>query len=115
MTSTGDRWKSTVRPPSTAWARKPRTSPSAGRVRSRRRGRRSQAPSTVASTASPTIALTTRLLNSTIGCSENSGVSDPGSHAGQVEQPSPEEVSRTAPPVTTIAVSATSATRVIRR
>ncbi|GEO35332.1 hypothetical protein CAE01nite_30570 [Cellulomonas aerilata] len=42
-------------------------------------------------------------------------MNDPGSHCGQVEQPSPEPVRRTAPPVTTMPICTTRfATRTAR-
>ena len=48
-----------------------------------------------------------RLPNSTYLCQDCVwvlvGVIDPGTHSGQVGQPSPEEVTRTRAPVTTIA------------
>ena len=52
----------------------------------------------------PSTPVSVRLPNSMIGWIDiaewNSGVKLPGSHRGQVEQPSPEPVRRTAPPVT---------------
>src|SRR5690625_3429735 len=52
----------------------------------------------------PSTPVSVRLPNSMIGWKDispwNSGVKDPGSHIGHCEQPRPEPVSRTAPPVT---------------
>ena len=64
---------------------------------------------TTASTRSTPVSV--RLPNSMSGwiviASWNSGVNWPGSHCGHVEQPRPEPVSRTAPPVTTMPICAT--------
>ena len=59
----------------------------------------------------PTTEVSVRLPNSIslwMPCSWcGTGVNDPGTHCGQVGQPSPEPVSRTRPPVTTMPISST--------
>jgi hypothetical protein len=62
----------------------------------------------VATTTAVSAKVSSRLVNSMTPCTAYSdvGVELPGVHRGQVGQPSPDEVSRTAPPVTTIAALA---------
>ena len=61
--------------------------------------------------AMPTTEVSVRLPNSIswwMPCSWcGTGVNDPGTHCGQVGQPSPEPVRRTRPPVTTMPISRT--------
>ena len=110
-TVAGFRWVRTVMPPSTAWTTTP-TSGSAATATSRRgRCRRRTSSRTTTSAASATIPTTdvsVRLPNSMylwMPCGWcTTGVYEPGTHSGQVGQPSPEPVSRTSPPVTTMPI-----------
>ena len=81
-----------------------------------RRPCRSTATS-VASATSPTAKVSIRLPNSIAPCSAYCavGVYDSSVQLGQVGQPSPEPVSRTTPPVTTIAELATTEATASRR
>ena len=94
---------STVTPPSTAWAGMPRKAATASGTSDRRPCR--STATRVASATSPTTKVSIRLPNSIAPCSAYSavGVYDSSVQLGQVGQPSPEPVSRTTPPVTTIA------------
>ena len=73
-----------------------------------------QRPMTTTAMNTPTPMLTSRLPNSTTPCRANCecATNEPSPHSGQVGQPSPLPVSRTAAPVTTIRPSSTIATRV---
>ncbi len=99
-TSQGLRCVSTVRPPSTAWA----GMPSAATVASARSRTSAIATSQVATATTASTKVSCRLVNSIrpwiAYCLV--GVSDESVHLGQVGQPSPESVNRTAPPVTTM-------------
>ena len=108
-TTHGLRSVSTVMPPITAWAGMPRPSTSASRRRSRRprcarRRRRSRPRSRPARRSAS--GCRTRSAGATP--SAPCGVNDPSVQRGQVGQPRPEPVSRTAPPVTTSTMLATS-------
>jgi hypothetical protein len=72
-------------------------------------------PSTARITATETRPVMVRFVNSIIACFSNGATSRPLSQFGQSGQPSPEPVSRTAAPLTTIAASDRSAPRVKRR
>ena len=92
----------------------PRKLSTASGRRSRRADR--QTTSTVAIATAVSTKVSSRLPNSMTPCAASSGVATKLSsvHRGQVGQPRPEPVSRTSPPVTTIAPLATalaSATR----
>jgi hypothetical protein len=67
--------------------------------------------SATAIATTPTTPVSVRLPNSMNGChvvaSWTTGVNEPGSHCGHVEQPRPDPVRRTAPPVTTMPICAT--------
>ena len=106
---------STVIPPTTPWAGMPRKATMAS-VRSDRR-RCSSTAISVASATRPTTYASIRLPNSISPCSAYAavGVNESSVHRGQVGQPSPESVSRTVPPVTTIAVLATTDATASRR
>ena len=71
----------------------------------------------MASATSPTTKVSIRLPNSIAPCSAYSavGVYESSVQLGQVGQPSPEPVSRTTPPVTTIAELATTEATASRR
>jgi hypothetical protein len=92
-------------PPSTAWAGMPAKA-SAARGSSRRCR---YAANSVATAIAPSTNVSWRLVNSMTPWNELAfvGLSDEPVHCGQVGQPSPEPVSRTAPPVTTITTLAT--------
>ena len=109
ITNPGARCSSTVKPPSTAWASTPRGSSTARIARSLRNGRRVKARTAATIVMIPTIPETARLPNSIRAC-ELSGGSGVPPHLGQLAQPRPESVSRTAAPVITISVSAASVT-----
>ncbi|GAA1858335.1 hypothetical protein GCM10009687_26790 [Asanoa iriomotensis] len=100
-------------PPTTPCAGMPRNTPSANRdsprlvaVRSRRWCRK--ATTRVARATTPTTQPSIRLLNSMTPWMPISafGTYEASVHRGQVGQPRPEPVSRTAPPVTTMATFA---------
>src|SRR3954465_9006151 len=85
------------------------------------RGRRSRrtdrnTTTTVAIAAAVRTKVSIRLVNSTTPCAASSGVVTKlvSVQRGHVGQPRPEPVSRTAPPVTTIAPLATALTRAVR-
>src|ERR1700759_208597 len=107
MTTPGARWLSTVRPPRPAWATTPSGRATANHARSLRNGRRRIAMTNVTTVRIPTTKPTTRLPNSISACVLSGGSGVPP-HLGQFSQPSPESVSRTPAPLSTINVSATS-------
>ena len=109
ITNPGARWLRTVNPPSTAWATTPSGSSTASQARSRRNGRRVKASTAATTVITPTTPETARLPNSISACVLSGGSGVPP-HFGQFAQPSPESVSRTAAPVSTIRVSAASVT-----
>ena len=84
-------------------------------MRSRRRGTRHSEPSTAAITARATRPVNSRLICSIAAWFEETSMSRSSLHCGQSSHPSPDPVSRTAAPVTTITISATSAPTVIAR
>ncbi len=85
--------------------------PSASRNASSRTSRRSdtQAATNVATAIATSTPVSIRLPNSMAACSVSSscGVNEVEVHRGQVGQPRPEPVRRTAPPVTTSTMLAT--------
>ena len=109
----------TVMPPSIAWPNIPTRDPAASRVS----GLRLLSPEVARALLCARIAAIVRIAiinstkvnrrfpNSTYLCQDSVcadvGVIDPSTHSGQVGQPSPEEVSRTIAPVSTIPVWAT--------
>ena len=113
----GDRSKITTAAPTNALANTHRGRPSDQRYRSSRRGRRRRAPTTAAIVNSMTAPVTSRLANSTMPALSDAerGVKLSGSHDGQVEQPRPEPVRRTAAPVTMMKTSAATVANVMRR
>ena len=115
MTVSGLRPVRTVRPPSAACTTMPRKSSSAGLRRSRRPAR--QAVTRAAATAAESTKVSIRLPNSITPWAPISRVTTRlwSVQRGNVGQPSPEAVSRTAPPVTTITVFMTRAPRNVRR
>ena len=74
-----------------------------------RNGRRVNASTAAITVITPTTPETARLPNSISACVLSGGSGVPP-HFGQFSQPSPESVSRTAAPVSTISVSAASVT-----
>jgi hypothetical protein len=117
ITDTGARWKITTRPPTTALPSTQAGRPSDQRNSSGLTSRKRRAPTTATSVNSMTAPVMSRLTNSTIPLRSDAewGVKLSGSHDGQVEQPSPESVRRTAAPVTMIITSDASVISVIRR
>jgi len=118
MTMDRRKWKATVAglrvertamPPTTACTTTPTTMPTATTRRVRRWGRCVHTAYRASSASSPTTPVSDRLPNSMTlwkPCSWwGAGVKDPGTHSGHVGQPSPLPVSRTTPPVTTMATS----------
>ena len=108
-TTQGFRSVSTVKPPMTAWAGMPerqheRQQP---HVASRRLP---HAATNVATAIATSTKVSIRLPNSMAAWTSSSpwGVKDDSVQRGQVGQPSPDPVSRTAPPVTTSTTLATS-------
>ena len=110
IASEQSRWKettqvlrsvSTVTPPMIACAGMPSPRPSASSRRSRRPV--CQAATNVAIAIAASTKVSIRLPNSIASCRSSApcGRNDLSVHRGQVGQPSPEPVSRTAPPVTT--------------
>ena len=97
-----------MNPPRTACATTPSGSVKDSQARSRRNGRRVNASTATITVSTPTTPDTARLPNS-IRAWELSGGSGVPPHLGQLAQPSPESVRRTAAPVRTISVSAASA------
>jgi hypothetical protein len=106
---------STVMPPSTACAGMPTNAATANGVRSRRSER--STASSVASTTAVSTTVSIRLVNSIAPCCAYSevGTSESDVQLGQVGQPSPEPVSRTTPPVTTMPALATTDATASRR
>ncbi len=104
-------------PPSTACANTPATRPSESQVRSRRRGVRTRLPSTATITAIDTSPVNIRLSDSIHWCESDAAwaVSWPESQFGHDGHPSPDDVSRTAAPVTMMTASRIAATSVICR
>ena len=86
------------------------------RVRLRRNGFWERAAMIAQPTAAHRTYVSMRLPNSITPCTPISlvVVSESSVHLGQVGQPRPEPVSRTAPPVTTISTAMTSAARAAR-
>jgi hypothetical protein len=107
-TTQGFRSVRTVIPPTIAWAGMPRPRNSASVRRSRRPV--IQADTNVATAIAVSTNVSIRLPNSIASCRSSApcGVNDSSVHRGQVGQPRPEPVSRTAPPVTTRPMLATS-------
>ncbi len=105
---------STVTPPSIAWAATPTKLHTASARRSRRGERKTATSSAIAMT--PRTPVSVRLPNSITPCTASSGVFTKLSSVqrGQVGQPRPEPVRRTAPPVTTMAPLATALARATR-
>ena len=109
----------TVMPPSIAWPNIPTSDPTASRVSGLRLfspdAARALLCDRIAAIVSRAIISSTkvnrRFPNSTYLCQDSVcvdvGAIDPSTHSGQVGQPSPEEVSRTIAPVSTIPVWAT--------
>ncbi len=110
MTTHGFRSVSTVTPPMSACAGTPNSTMAASCTTLRRRGSARNAAISTAAASAPTTKVSVRLPNSTTPWMPSSGVltSDSSVQLGNVGQPSPESVSRTAPPVTTIPICATS-------
>jgi hypothetical protein len=105
---------STTPPPITAWAITPMGCTTARRVSRARRGRVASAASRHAPATSTTTPVSIRLPNSihcVIGSTSGCGVGTrlPGTHSGQVGQPSPDPVTRTTDPVTAMPACATTA------
>ena len=115
ITMGGERSTSTVMPPSTIWAATPATSPQESHTRSACRGTRHSEPSTARITAADTKPVMVRFVNSIIACFSNGATRRPSTQFGQSGHPSPDPVSRTAAPLTTIAASDRSAPSVKRR
>ncbi len=106
---------STVIPPSTAWAGIARPSRTDSRVRSRRPLAR--AATKVATATATSTKVSVRLPNSMTWWTPSApcGVKELSSQRGQVGQPSPDPVRRTAPPVTTRTTFATRVAQANRR
>ena len=115
MTTGGERCVRTVTAPTTTWAAVPATMPHDNQMRSVRLGTRRCAPSTAAMTARATRPETMRLPYSTHAWPSRAGTNSVSVQPGQSVHPSPDPVRRTAAPVTTIAVSATSASNATAR
>ena len=106
---------STVIPPTTAWAGTPRASSRARRRTSRSPDR--QASTRVVTATATSTKVTIRLENSIAPWmpSARCGTKEPGVHSGHVGQPRPDPVSRTTPPVTTMAMFVTRDAQAARR
>ena len=103
----GFRSVSTVSPPTSAWAGMPSPSHSASTRRSRRPD--CQAVTKVATAMAASTKVSVRFPNSMAEWKSSApcGVNDSSVHRGQVGQPSPDAVRRTAPPVSTMPMLAT--------
>src|SRR3954454_8659468 len=108
-TANGLRLVQTTIAPTTPWAGIPATSAIDSHTRSRRRGRRTQAPSAARTTASPTTNVNNRLICSIAECCDETSTSSLLLQFGQSLHPRPEPVNRTAAPVTTITPTSTRA------
>ena len=114
MVKRGSSSLNTSSAPSPTWASTPATRPRDNTMRSVRRGRRLQEPSTAAITAMATTPVKSRFTNSTRAWYSRSATKRSSEQVGQSSQPRPDPVRRTATPVTTIAASAHRAKRVSR-
>ena len=99
------------------WAITPTTRPAESHTRSLRRGARASEPSTATITTIETAPVKSRLMYSIQPWPSEApcGTRWPGEQFGQSEHPSPDWVSRTAPPVTMMAARSRTATKVILR
>src|SRR5439155_26231867 len=104
MTKGGPRATSTVTPPRTAWATTPPTRADDNHTSSRRRGRLRIDPTSVAITTTLMRLVNSRFPHSTTAWYSHGPMIRPPSHAGHVGQPSPDPVTRTAAPASTIAM-----------
>ncbi len=114
-TAAGWRSTSTVMPPRTIWPTTPATSPRDSHTRSRRYGRRRSEPSTAAMTDSETSPVKRRLTCSMAWLTSPAAMNFSLEQLGQSSHPSPEPVSRTAAPETTMMHNRASATMTTRR
>ena len=105
---------STVTPPSSAWAGMPSRLSTASRRRSRRTEAKTATTVATATTTSAKVSMPVAELDQPVAGESAVGRMLPSVHCGQVGQPSPEPVSRTAPPVTTITPLATTLARAMR-
>ncbi len=98
-------------PPTIPCAMIPPSTPKASRCRRPRSGKRVSTTQIEARARMPTTPVSVRFPNSMRSwywlASVRTGVTEPGTHSGQVGQPRPLPVSRTTPPVTTMPISPT--------